>query len=83
MSKLTIDDLIAAQQRNEVLLQEIATQLKPKQRDAVQAAVHGVSGLLSIVFVALGAYLAFRGNLVGVCVCLIALAVRIERYLMK
>ena len=83
MSKLTIDDLVEAQKRNEEKLERIATLLDSKKKSTVQSVIFEASGLLSIVFWCLGAYVAYQGNLVGICICMIAISARIERLLTK
>jgi hypothetical protein len=76
MSKLTVDDLVQAQQQTDASLKEIIRLLQ-KPKDSVIA--NSANGIMSLLVFAFGAYLAFEGNLAGVCVCLLAISARIER----
>jgi len=80
MTKLTVDDLVVAQQRTETALQEIATLLKPKKKTGF---VFELTGILSLVFWLFGLWLTYQGNLAGICVSMIAISSRIERLLSK
>ena len=82
MSKLTIDDLVQAQQRNEELLKQIAAS-STRTKTTMQKIVFEAAGLISIVAWLFGAYVASKGNLVGVCICMIAISARLERLLSK
>ena len=83
MSKLTVDDLVQSQQRNEDKLERIATLLDSKKKSKIQSLVFEAAGLISIVVWCLGAYLAYQGNMAGICICMIAISARIERLLSK
>ena len=83
MSKLTVDDLVQVQQRNEELLKQIAESLAPKKRNEFQGILFELAGVLSIIAWVFGAWVASKGNLIGVCICMIAVSARLERRLGK
>jgi len=81
MSRLTIDDLVAAQQATEKRLEEIAMLLGKKDTSALGKVANASSVLFAgIVFFA-GCVIAYQGNQVGVCICLAAALARVERLL--
>lgn len=80
MSKLTIDDLVQAQQQTDASLKQIVRLLSVKEKPT-KLASRAVSGIISLCVFAFGAYLAFNGNLAGVCVSMIAISARIESLL--
>lgn len=80
MSKLTIDDLVQAQQQTDSNIDEIVRLLEKREESKT---ANLASGLVSLIVFAFGAYLAFNGNLAGVCVCMIAISARIERLLSR
>ncbi len=82
MSKLTIDDLVAAQQRTEAALQDIANSLRSaKKPTKKESATNALSSLVSVVVWGIGAAIAYNGNMIGACICMIAISARIERLL--
>jgi mannose/fructose/N-acetylgalactosamine-specific phosphotransferase system component IID len=80
MSKLTIDELNKAQQQTDANIDGIIKLLEQREESKIGSLA---SGLVSLIVFAFGAYLAFNGNLAGVCVCMIAISARIERLLSK
>lgn len=80
MSKLTIDDLAKAQQQTDANIDGIVRLLENREESKT---ANIASGLVSLIVFAFGAYLAFNGNLAGVCVCMIAISARIERLLAR
>lgn len=80
MSKLAIDDLVRAQQQTDANIDGIVRLLENREESKT---ANLASGLVSLIVFAFGAYLAFNGNLAGVCVCMIAISARIERLLAR
>ena len=83
MSRLPIDDLVAAQQATEKRLEEIARLLRKKEPSAVRELINGVVGFLAIFAFIAGAFMAAKMSLLGVCICMAAIATRIEIMLSK
>lgn len=81
MSKLTVDDLVQAQQRTENQLKEIAKLLRPKPKSTLTTVMDAVVGVISILVFAAGLFLAFQDQLSGMALCVLAGASRIERIL--
>ena len=83
MSRLTIDDLVAAQQATEKRLEEIAMLLRKEEPSTVRDLINGVVGFLAIFAFVVGAFMAAQMSLLGVCICMAAIATRLEIMLSK
>ena len=81
MSRLTIDDLVAAQQKTSDQLEVISLLLGKKDTSALGIAANVSSSLLSVFVFMIGCVIAYQGNQVGVCICLAAALARVERLL--
>lgn len=81
MSKLTIDDLVATQQKTSEQLEVIALLLGKKDTSALGIAADLSSVLFAGIVFFVGCAIAYQGNQVGVCICLAAALARVERLL--